>query len=390
MYTLKNVEAGAKLINKEEPKMVVKFIDDITKDPTKKRQGKTPMIRIQVFSWLVESGLLENGFVRNYEVIEIAKSLKMKLTGSNDEETKKARDLACRNIRREITVLEKLGLVKTFKNKYTVYKLDRLPDEDEKEYKRRCKNTEYGVTTKVKWMVVLQDKFYSECDRIGCKYTDRISAEKVNELNNNGIEFSKLSKSTWSSYSYNYTERTTMTCTGTVKVTSNATEIKNIIEERKEQEEELPIEESKEEKVIEKCCIHEESESHQIEDFQKSQNATFEIEEVNIEVNIEENNKVDNEIFNHEETLEEMQIRYDALQSDIQNNKYGERFSKTRKEASLKLNNLKKEITLRTIEECDNIAILKQIFIDNRSRINGKPNEIQIACKEKMNRLQNK
>ena len=315
MYTLKNVEAGAKLINKEEPKMVVKFIDDITKDPTKKRQGKTPMIRIQVFSWLVESGLLENGFVRNYEVIEIANSLKMKLTGSNDEETKKARDLACRNIRREITVLEKLGLVKTFKNKYTVYKLDRLPDENDKEYKRRCKNTEYGVTTKVKWMVVLQDKFYSECDRIGCKYTDRISAEKVNELNNNGIEFSKLSKSTWSSYSYNYTERTTMTCTGTVTITTNANEIKNIIEERNENE--------------------------AIKD---------EVIEETIQENIEE--EVIQEVIN-EESLDALKKRYKEFEEEINSGKHGERFSKEKKEATKKLGEMKKEIEDRAYNEGD-------------------------------------
>ena len=230
MSTLKEIKIGLSLINKEEAKMATTFISDITKDPTKKRQGKPPVYREKIFAWLVEAGLLENGYVRGYEIIEIAKAINLKAV------TEKDIDTACKNVRKEIDVFVKLGLLNKYKNKYTIYKLDRLSNESDKEYKRRCKNTKYGVTTKVKWYICLTDKFYSECDRLGVTYDERFTISELNKFDKDGIEFSKLSKYTWSSYSFNYTERTTVTATGTVEVKTNANDIKRIIEERNENE----------------------------------------------------------------------------------------------------------------------------------------------------------
>ena len=230
---LENVKLGLSLINKEESKMASNFVREITKDPSKKKQGKPPILREKVFAWLVEAGLLENGYVRGYQIFEIVKDLKLEIKkGDSYEDYEKSKNQVCKDVRRQIDVFVNLGLLNKYKNGYTKYNLDIFPNENDKEYKRRCRNTEYGITKKVEWYICLTNKFYNDCDSLGYSYSKRFNISELNKFDKDGIEFSKLKKASFSSYSFNYKERTTITATGKVTLKTNSNEVKNIIEKR--------------------------------------------------------------------------------------------------------------------------------------------------------------
>ena len=255
LKNLENVKLGLSLINKEEAKMASNFVREITKDPSKKKQGKPPVLREKVFAWLVEAGLLENGYVRGYQIFEIVKDLQLEIKkGDSYEAYEKSKNQACKDVRRQIDVFVNLGLLNKYKNGYTKYNLDRLPNENDKEYKRRCRNTEYGITKMVEWYICLTDKFYNDCDSLGYSYSKRFAVSELKKFDKDGLAFSKLSKASYSSYSFNYKERTTITATGKVTVKTNANEIKNIIEERNEDK---IIEQPKEEEIIPEVNIEE-------------------------------------------------------------------------------------------------------------------------------------
>ena len=284
--TEKELIRGAEMIMSKEIAKFTEFCINITKDKNAKRNNKTPLIRLRSIAYLINSGLLSNGYVEGYEIskiLEIDPELQLKF---NNEVSKKNKEIENKinnlqktidsldeekdsdkinsllleinkleiekrnikysvkknltsQIRREFSNIERLGYFKTYLCKVEdCSSFPYLSKETYSSYAKRLKQAKKNnsvdpnsITSKVYRFTYLTRDFYNLAQQEGIQLNHIPTDSELSLIDNMGIDFKNRSR-VKKSISYNSKITQTLYTTGKIEIDNNDLEkMKNIVEE---------------------------------------------------------------------------------------------------------------------------------------------------------------